>query len=320
MDRTPVVFLCHASEDKLLARRIAEGLVEAGIDIFFDEWEIRSGDSLRQKIDHGLEGCTHFVALLTPNSQHKSWVNAEMDAGFVRKVDGVSRFIPLRYELEVSMLPPLLRGMHSPSLDNYEDDFRQLVADIYEVSRKPIVGTPPLFVHSEMGEAEGLSTAAAKIAIEFIRRSEHGRYGDRGINVKDLLAATELLEDDLAEGVEELAARSLVKPISAAGFALGYYAVIPTSRLFAELDSGVMEWVTREDAVRMAADLVNGEGHMSVPHWAEEVGWQARRVNPALTYLMDRDLVEHSNEVSQPFISNYVSRNVRTRRFVREDT
>jgi hypothetical protein len=37
----PCAFVCHASENKPLARKIAEDLMKHGIDTFFDEGEIR---------------------------------------------------------------------------------------------------------------------------------------------------------------------------------------------------------------------------------------------------------------------------------------
>jgi len=52
------------------------------------KWEIRSGDSLKRKMEEGLAGCTHFVVLLTPNSLGKPWVETEIDAGFLRMVRG----------------------------------------------------------------------------------------------------------------------------------------------------------------------------------------------------------------------------------------
>ena len=67
-----------------------------GIEVWFDEWEIRAGDSLRRKMEEGLANCTHFVVLLTPNSLHKPWVETEIDAGFIRAVGGESRFIGIR--------------------------------------------------------------------------------------------------------------------------------------------------------------------------------------------------------------------------------
>src|SRR4051794_31747271 len=129
-----LAFVCHASEDNELARRIATDLHANGIDTFFSEWEIRAGDSLRRKIDAGLESCTHFIVLVTPTSLNKPWVNAEIDAAFIRKVEGSAVLIPLRYELEVEQLPPLLRGLLSPAIRNYDADVKQLIADIQGVS------------------------------------------------------------------------------------------------------------------------------------------------------------------------------------------
>lgn len=82
---SPIAFLAHASEDKDLARRIVISLADSGISTFFDKWEIRTGDSIRQKIDQGLSNCRHFLVLLTENSIAKPWVNAEIDGAFAQR-------------------------------------------------------------------------------------------------------------------------------------------------------------------------------------------------------------------------------------------
>jgi hypothetical protein len=88
----PRVYLAHASEDHdTLARPLAESLMANGIEVWFDEWEIHAGNSLRRKMEEGLANCTHFVVLLTPSSLHKPWVETEIDAGFIRAVGGESR-------------------------------------------------------------------------------------------------------------------------------------------------------------------------------------------------------------------------------------
>lgn len=123
-------FICHASEDNALARDIATELHAAGIDTFFDEWEIKAGDSLRRKIDEGIEACTHFIVLLTTHSLPKPWVNAELDAAFVKRVEGYSILIPLRHQLGVDRLPPLLAALRSPELRDYEHDIGILINEI----------------------------------------------------------------------------------------------------------------------------------------------------------------------------------------------
>src|SRR5579859_733665 len=101
---TPKVFLSYTSADKQLAERVARALQAQGIETWWDTWEIKAGDRLRQKIEDGIAGCTHFVVLLTPSSVDKPWVNAELDAAFMRKLADQCQLIPLRHELDASAL------------------------------------------------------------------------------------------------------------------------------------------------------------------------------------------------------------------------
>jgi hypothetical protein len=122
----PRIYLAHASEDHdTLAKPLAHALMAQGIDVWFDEWEIRTGDSLRRKMEEGLANCTHFVVLLTPNSLHKPWVETEIDAGFVRAVGGESRFMGIRVGISVNGLSPFLRTLRCPEihLDQTSLDF-----------------------------------------------------------------------------------------------------------------------------------------------------------------------------------------------------
>jgi hypothetical protein len=119
------------SEDHdTLAKPLAERLMANGINVWFDEWEIRAGDSLRRKMD-GLSNCTHFVVILTPNSLHKPWVETEIDAGFVRAIGGDSRFVGLRMGVTVNDLSPFLRGLHCPAVNlDRLNEVDRLIADI----------------------------------------------------------------------------------------------------------------------------------------------------------------------------------------------
>jgi TIR domain len=135
----PSVFISYTSEDIEIARRVAEALEGAGIEVWWDKWCISAGDSLRRKIDEGIGGCTHFLALLTPRSITKPWVNQEMDAALVRKLNDQCRFLPVRHELPSSQLPPLLSGIASPAITT-DADIAQLINDIHGLTRRPHVG------------------------------------------------------------------------------------------------------------------------------------------------------------------------------------
>ena len=140
--RSIKVFLSYGGEDRDLAKLIAHKLVASGIDTWWAEWELNAGDSLRQRIDEGLASCTHFLVLLTPTARTKPWVNQEMDAGLVRRLQQQSRFIPLRHNLPVTELPSLLSGMLSPEVDASASDIESLINQILEVNRKPALASP----------------------------------------------------------------------------------------------------------------------------------------------------------------------------------
>lgn len=318
---TPVAFLCHGSEDKVTVRRLAEDLMAAGIDVFFDEWEIRSGDSLRRKIDDGLGNCSHFVAVLSPISVTKPWVNAEMDAAFVRKMNSEVKFIALRLGLPVGDLPPLLQGSHSPALDNYETDLASLVSDIHGISRKPPLGPKP----SSLGgrtDGIGLSPAAEMVVRLMVEQSEHGDALDPQVGAEELQEATGLIDDDIEDAVDELSGQGFIQKhvLLGGGGTLGFTFVTPEGELFAKFDSQYKPWDPAKDAVTLASHLLAaGDNGISVPEAAGEFGWEPRRINPAIHYLVYRRLVDHGNEMgAHPWTTWWLRKNSATRRFVRD--
>jgi TIR domain len=320
--KSPVVFLCHASDDDELARQIATDLVAAGIRTFYSEWSIRSGQSLRQRIDEGLGDCTHFVVLLTPISIDRPWVKAEIDAAFVLKVQGQAAFIPLRHRLPMDRIPPLLAALHCPELKDYPQDIRLLISDIYEVPREPPLGERPTYTISPLAAQAGLSVAAMSIAEQLLQRSARGRHNDPKLEVADLLSATGLANNDFAAAVDELLDHGLVDVKRAIGSPpFGYFRVAATEALFITLDHLLMGWSPAQDALRLATDLLNSEHQwLSTYDAAERLQWPPRRMNPALAFLIGHDLVTRSNSIDATFVTTQIGKNAKTIRFVRQQS
>lgn len=63
------VFLSYASQDAEAARRICEALRTAGIEVWFDQNELRGGDTWDQKIRRQIKECALFVPLISTNTQ-----------------------------------------------------------------------------------------------------------------------------------------------------------------------------------------------------------------------------------------------------------
>jgi hypothetical protein len=124
------VYLAHAHEDKAIVEPIARGLMQRGIDVWYDTWEIGYGDSLRRKMEAGLGDCTHFIVLLTEASITKPWVNEEIDAGLMNAVEGTAKFIGLRHQLPIGAVSPFLRTRLTPELKSGEDGLDELAGEI----------------------------------------------------------------------------------------------------------------------------------------------------------------------------------------------
>jgi hypothetical protein len=307
----PKVFLSYASEDRALAQRIAEALQANGIDTWWDRWCINAGDSIRQRIDEGIGNCTHFVVLLTPNSIVKPWVNQEIDAGLVRKLGANCRFIPLRSDLPASKLPPLLSGMLSPEVDADVFDISQLINDIHGLLKKPALGPAPTAVSSAKTTQTGYSPAATALAKFFVERTVGACKFDPHLPIEVVATELNLSRDDVLDAAHEL--HGMVECIPD----LEVYA---EPELFVRFDSFWKPWSPSDDAVRVAALLLNDDsGTMLAPgDLADQLGWEPRRMNPALAYLANRQLMRVSEGLSsQPWLVLYVSKTDATRRFVK---
>jgi hypothetical protein len=310
----PKAFLSYASEDAQLARKIAEALMQGGVDTWWDAWSIASGDSIRQRIDEGIGDCTHFIVLLTPRSASKPWVNIEIDAGLVRKLGGSTRFIPLRCGLDVGGLTPLLQTMHSPEVDAETVDVAQLIRDIHGMTRKPIIGEAPAAIVKANAIDSAHSPAAMTVAKYFVEAAERGCTFDVQREPDELARELGLSSDDLSDAIYELKGMVVNH---------GGYLVHPHETLFANFDKHWMPWDPAQDALRLAASMVNDDGFPNEPpQMAERLGWSARQFNPALAYLVARDLVKDIRGAftNDGFIAIIVNKTDATRRFVKGRT
>jgi TIR domain len=109
-------FISHASEDKdAVARPLAEGLQAAGYDVWFDEYDLEPGDSLREKIDQGLANSRFGIVVLSRKFFEKNWTKAELDGLMARQTIGSERVIlPVWHEIDAAYLDsvsPMLAGL-----------------------------------------------------------------------------------------------------------------------------------------------------------------------------------------------------------------
>lgn len=94
------VFISHASEDKDdIVRPLANALVEKELVVWYDEFELRIGDSLRRKIDRGLANSRVGLVVLSHAFIAKGWTNYELDGIVTRTVDGQQILLPIWHNI-----------------------------------------------------------------------------------------------------------------------------------------------------------------------------------------------------------------------------
>jgi tetratricopeptide (TPR) repeat protein len=65
------VFLSYASQDASAARRICDALLAAGVEVWFDQSELRGGDAWDAKIRKQIKECALFVPIISENTQSR---------------------------------------------------------------------------------------------------------------------------------------------------------------------------------------------------------------------------------------------------------
>src|SRR5437763_1853759 len=66
------VFLSYAREDSDPARRIADALRAAGVEVWFDQSELRGGDAWDAKIRKQIKECALFMPVISANTEARS--------------------------------------------------------------------------------------------------------------------------------------------------------------------------------------------------------------------------------------------------------
>lgn len=108
------VFVCHASEDKDdIVRPLAHALQDQGLTVWYDEFALRIGSSLRRSIDMGLANSRFGVVVLSASFFEKDWSNYELDGLVTREVssEGGQIILPIWHRVtkdEVARYSPSL--------------------------------------------------------------------------------------------------------------------------------------------------------------------------------------------------------------------
>lgn len=134
------VFISHASEDKdMIVRSLATVLSGHGLKVWYDEFTLRIGDSLRQKIDRGLATSRVGLVVLSPDFIAKGWTNYELDGIVTRTLSGEQILLPIWHNITkqqvVDFSPSLADKLGRSTATHTVDEIAQEIADLIQSRR-----------------------------------------------------------------------------------------------------------------------------------------------------------------------------------------
>jgi len=168
--RTAAVFLSYASQDAAAAQRICEALRAAGIEVWFDQSELRGGDVWDQKIRSEIRDCAIFMPVISANtvSRREGYFRLEWDLADQRTH---------RMARDQAFIVPVCLDATPGAGTDVPESFHRV-----QWTRLPGGGTPPEFVtrirrllSSEPNVTGELTTAAASGAPPFPARTVQSR-------------------------------------------------------------------------------------------------------------------------------------------------
>jgi len=131
------VFISHASEDKDdVARPLAEALRNNGLTVWYDEFELRIGDSFRRKIDKGIANSNFGVIVISRDFISKGWTNYELDGLITRTVNGEQTILPVWHNITkrevINYSPSLADTLARSTTDFTVEEIADEIADLIQ--------------------------------------------------------------------------------------------------------------------------------------------------------------------------------------------
>jgi hypothetical protein len=140
------LFLSHAYEDKdSFVRGLAAKLAQ-DFDVWYDEYSLRLGDSLRASISKGLKECDYGVVVLSPDFFRKKWTQIELDGLLALETEERKIILPIWHRLDraevLTFFPALAERFAIKSSEGLDEIVFQITRDIQLLQRDRQIHKP----------------------------------------------------------------------------------------------------------------------------------------------------------------------------------
>ncbi|WP_018306167.1 toll/interleukin-1 receptor domain-containing protein [Desulfitobacterium hafniense] len=124
----PSIFLSHTSIDKPFVEKLARDLKRIGVNVWYDKWEIKTGDSITWKIEEGIRENEYLGIILSPEALNSEWVKSELGGAWVKQMQTKKVVVLPIYYRECQMPFFLIDRKYADFRVDYEQGFNELAS------------------------------------------------------------------------------------------------------------------------------------------------------------------------------------------------
>lgn len=130
------VFISYASEDeKDVVRPLALALKRKGMKVWYDEFELKTGDSLLIKVDKGLINSRLGIIIVSRDFIKRGWTDRELNGILTNVVSGEQMLLPIWHNItgeevidySLSLADKLVRNTAVDTIEDIADEIAGLI-------------------------------------------------------------------------------------------------------------------------------------------------------------------------------------------------
>jgi hypothetical protein len=163
------VFISHASEDKEdFVRPLAEKLQKCGVKVWYDEFELKMGDSLSDSINRGLQESKYGIIVFSQAFFEKEWAKYELKSLLMRQMNRERAILPIWHNINKDFIREKSLYLLDIKALSSEMGWDELVDNILEIVRPDIIDSHLMLkmgveLHKRVKELPIVEISASKL-------------------------------------------------------------------------------------------------------------------------------------------------------------
>jgi hypothetical protein len=132
------VFISHSNKDKKFVLKLAKDLIENGVKVWLDEWNLGLGDSIAESINKAIEESRFIFLIMSPDYFASAWTTQEWNMAMHSEMaENSIRTIPIYYRN--CEIPPILQSKQWADFrnpENYTENFKDLIRQVFLLKKE----------------------------------------------------------------------------------------------------------------------------------------------------------------------------------------